>query len=247
MLLSKPSESVHQPAPPANWCNRLSQLPSSHKVHVNGNYPPPSPPPHPTQYWHRWRSSDLCEKCSTERRKGCPLTPKTLILLWACVSQTLPSFPWNTLSSQDTSSLFLIPPLLPSPAWLSEPILSLSHLSINLRKVTCTVYRINIWFLWFSVTLHLMVCYLPTYLSTYIPLKIQPLLHRAINWQSSLQSLGKDGCWGFPSLPLWHQGGKKGWCRQMELSRHCLLLSIVIIPLVDFCFPAVELLLDKNL
>lgn len=186
-----------------------------------------------------------------QKEEKASVNPKTLILLWACVSQELPSFPFPLKHSPHkiplSPLLFLIHPLLPSPAWLSEPILSLSHLSINLRKVTCTVYRINIWFLWFSVTLHLMVCYLPTYLSTYIPLKIQPLLHRAINRQSSLQSLGKDWCWEFPSLPLWHQGGKKGWYWQMELSRHCLLPSIVIIPLVDFCFPAVELLLDKNL
>lgn len=94
-----------------------------------------------------------------KRGQSRPLTPKTVALVWDLCLPGTPLSSLNTLSPHRIPLLFpllfLTPPLLPSPAWLSEPILSLSHLSVNLRKITCTVYIIYIWFLWFSVTLYL--------------------------------------------------------------------------------------------
>lgn len=130
-----------------------------------------------------------------------------------------PLFPEYNISSQDTSST-------PSPAWLSEPILSLSHLSVNLR--------INNVYCIYNIYMVLMV--LSHTLPTCIALKMHPL-HCAIHRKSS-QTLWSgwtmDGRWDFPSLPLWKDD------QQIELSSHCLLSSVVLIPTVD-------LLLDENL
>lgn len=76
----------------------------------------------------------------------------------------------NTLSPHRiplTSPLtFLSPPLLPSQALFSEPILSLLNLSVNLRKKLTCIYDIYMVLMVLSHT-HLMVCYLPTYIHTY--------------------------------------------------------------------------------
>lgn len=94
---------------------------------------------------------------------------------------------------------------------------------------------------------HLMVCYLPTYLPTY-PSKFTLFIVQFMGRAASSCRLGKDGWREFPSLALWHRGGQKGQYRPTELSIHCLLLSLVIIPQWSgFVFSTVDLLLDENL
>lgn len=141
---SKPSESVSQPGPSA---------PSSFSL----TFPPPTtslktvislhPRLHPSQpivtrmvEISLYISSDLCEKWST-RAKG-SVNPQN--------ADPPLGRNFTSVSSQDTSSLSLsfsrFPQSFPlQPGRLSR-FLSLFHLSINLRKITCTVYRINIWF-----------------------------------------------------------------------------------------------------
>ena len=203
-----------------------------------------------------YTSSDLCGKRSSERRTGVlknlqDVDPR----LGLCLPGTPPSSSLlNTLSSQDTSAPSSPPPHtpspLPSPAWLSEPILSLSHLSVNLRKITCTVYIIYIWFLWFSVTL---TSWCATYLLTYLPTYLHnPQTSTSSSCNSSEEQppvvvRGKmDGKASLSSCRP--RGEKKGWYRQTEVSSHCLLPSPVIIPQRSgVLFPTLELLLDENL
>ncbi|KAL3052892.1 hypothetical protein OYC64_005418 [Pagothenia borchgrevinki] len=137
-----------------------SQLPTSNKVSVNSN--PPSLPHILTQ---------LVRMGLTERRwRGAPRppTPKSVALVWDCTS--LPP-------SQDTSPLYS--PVLPFPAWSSEPILTLYHLSVNLKKKEMVYYIYNI-YIWFSVTLYLPV--LPS----------NDPLHCAVHRKSNLQQLSGE-------------------------------------------------------
>ncbi len=69
MLLSKP-ESVPQRAPRQLFL--LSQLPSSHRILVNSNYPPPSSPHILTQLAEvgHYTSSDFCENVPRKEEKG---------------------------------------------------------------------------------------------------------------------------------------------------------------------------------
>lgn len=124
----------------------------------------------------------------TKRAQSRSLTPKNR---GSCLGLHLLGTPlssFRTLSPHRIPLLFpllyLIPPLLPSPAWLSEPILSLSHLNVNLRKITCTVYIIYIWFLWFSVTL-------TSWCATYLHLQNSPS-----SLCNSLEEQPQPSSWG---------------------------------------------------
>lgn len=162
-------------------------------------------------------SSDRCENVprKEEKRPNPGLQPSKNggPRLGLCLPRNSPLFPLSlsiyTLSSQDTSSLSSSPSSLPlsfplQPGCLSR-FLSLSHLSVNLRKITCTVYIIYIWFLWFSVTLtSWCATYLPTYLPTHLPThpsKSTLFIVQSIGRAASSHYLGKDGWREFPSLP----------------------------------------------
>lgn len=157
-----------------------------------------------------------------------------MALVWDCIAQkhSLPrvyTLLTGYLVSFLSSTLF---PLFPSPAWLSEPILSLSHLNVNLRKIMCTVYIIYMVLMVLSHT-HLMVCYLPT------PSKLTLLIVQFIR---RVASAGTGGRREFLS-----PSGTKTLRKDISSCPVTVFTLLSFLCAVAFCFPRVELLLDENL